>query len=391
MPEELTITGEREIDASLRDVLEVIRQQAEANHDAGTVLEPTRKAMQESGLLMCNTPKDYGGWGFGVVNKRPLEYWLIVRAVARADTSLGQNFSVHSNQIESLNALGNSAQKKWIFGEVSMGSLLGAWASERDAGGCAITRADDGGYVINGGKGFCTNAGLGNLSLLYSPPAEAKDDLSQLLILPVDMRDNGVLIDREWWDQSMAMRATSSHRVRFKDVRVAKDLLIGAPGAWPRGGHNIRALCGFASNFLGTIEALFEAARGAITKRGRMEDPSVVQRIAEVQKSIVTLDALQRRTADAYIADVPEARQLSTLFRWAAGEELVRAIAHTTNLYGSMTMFKHNGVGQRILDATMLVRHESNDRHADVIGRAALNPAFDFKLRGIEWRDPHST
>lgn len=363
----------------------VLREEALANHHAGTVLPRTLEALRKSGILTCNVPESAGGWGLGVANDRAEEYWRVIRSVAFADTSLSQVFQVHSNATDLIHAIAGEELQQRVFGYIRDGAILGAWGSERPDAPGSLLVPSEGAFRFTGTKAYATNATIADYALVVAPLDGAGDMYASAQSFLVRASDPGVTVVEEWWEPALGMRATLSHMVKFENCFVPKEDLIGRPGEYLTGNYQIRSLCAFASNFLGTIEAMFDEVRQAMVKRKRTEEPSVIRRMALLRQSIGVLDGLMERSGRAYREKNPDMRLLSNLYRWTAGEALVQAIDHATALYGSTTMFRENLLAKMILDALMYVRHESNDRLMDTVGRGALNLEADYNFSGFKW------
>jgi len=377
---------EEEVEDRLRVVLQVLREQAWANHVAGELLPTTAQAIRDSGLLCANVPTEADGWGLGVANGRPEAYWEVVRQVARADTSVGQVFQVHSNSLDVINAVGTPDQKSYVYDIVRNGGFIGAWGSERPDSRTTTLKDQGDHYTVSGDKAFATNAGIAALGLLFGAPEDSTDPYNDVLMLIIDATDERVQVVPEWWEPSLAMRATASHKVRFDGLVIPKSMVLGDPGVYLRDHYQIRSLCAFASNFLGTIEGMTELAAEAIAKRGGHEVvPNGVRRMAELRRSAAVLEALLERTGRAIRAGSHDSLELANLYRWVAGEELVRAVDHATALGGSMTMFEGNALAKIVVDVLMYVRHENNDRLAETVGKSALEQDVDYNFSGAQW------
>jgi hypothetical protein len=129
------------------------------------------------------------------------EEWALVRAVARADGSVGRLFEGHLNAVERLAADGISAQDH----------RLGVWGANPAPGeGEPATIREDG--AITGTKVFCSGAGGLDRALVTAGTAFVYVDLT---------RD--VEVDRTWY-RAGGMRASESHRVHFHGAEVLATL-----------------------------------------------------------------------------------------------------------------------------------------------------------------------
>ena len=88
-------TSTSEVTKIVGHITSVIAREAEINHAAATLSLATLEVLCSSVILSAKVPAEHGGWGLGVHNGRPLEYWQIIRRIAQADTSIGQSCQVH--------------------------------------------------------------------------------------------------------------------------------------------------------------------------------------------------------------------------------------------------------------------------------------------------------
>ena len=124
------------------------------------------KQMADMGFFGILIPEEYGGLGLGV-----FEYCLVAEELSRAWMSVG-------GLLARGNGMGGGfspEQEARLLPKVATGEYLGAFAlSEAEAGSdvanirCKATRADDGGWVINGTKMWCTFADQADYLILFA-------------------------------------------------------------------------------------------------------------------------------------------------------------------------------------------------------------------------------
>ncbi|MCF2573653.1 acyl-CoA dehydrogenase family protein [Brevibacterium sp. UCMA 11754] len=124
------------------------------------------KQMADMGFFGILIPEEYGGLGLGV-----FEYCLVAEELSRAWMSVG-------GLLARGNGMGGNfspEQEARMLPKVATGEYLGAYSlSEAEAGSdvanirCKATRADDGGWVINGTKMWCTFADQANYLILFA-------------------------------------------------------------------------------------------------------------------------------------------------------------------------------------------------------------------------------
>lgn len=127
-----------------------------------------------------------------------------VRAVSRADGSVGRIFDGHVNAQERL-------------GTTAFDGLLGVWGADPAPGEGEPARVD--GDAMHGVKTFCSGAGGLDRALVL-----VRGDL-----VHVDLSER-VAVDEDWY-RSSGLRASASHRVVFDGARVLG--VVGPIGALP--------------------------------------------------------------------------------------------------------------------------------------------------------------
>ncbi|TSI16995.1 acyl-CoA dehydrogenase family protein [Brevibacterium aurantiacum] len=122
--------------------------------------------MADMGFFGILIPEEYGGLGLGV-----FEYCLVAEELSRAWMSVG-------GLLARGNGMGGGfspEQEARLLPKVATGEYLGAFAlSEAEAGSdvanirCKASRAEDGGWVINGTKMWCTFADQADYVILFA-------------------------------------------------------------------------------------------------------------------------------------------------------------------------------------------------------------------------------
>jgi alkylation response protein AidB-like acyl-CoA dehydrogenase len=165
----------------------------------------------------------------GLVRPPAAEELSLVRAVARADGSIGRIFDGHLNAVERLIVQAPESLAVRELGAVcGEGLRAGVWGGDPvpGEGPPAALVESAGGEVLRGVKTFCSGAGgLDRALVLARSPAGAGPPVS----VWIDVSDRrSVEIDESWY-RAHGLRASVSHRVVFHDAPVLARL--GAPGA----------------------------------------------------------------------------------------------------------------------------------------------------------------
>lgn len=205
--------------------------------------------LRRSGLLAWNA----------VEGRRPPagEELSLVRAVSRADGSVGRIFDGHLNGVERLLVQAPVALQSAELPLIRAGQLtVGVWGGEPRPGEgqpATIEKFDDR-EVLSGVKTFCSGAGGLDraLVLAHDPPGEKPSAVW------VDVTDpRAVRVDESWY-RSSGLRASASHRVIFDRAPILAR--FGAPGALTEQPWFGRDALRTAAMWVGMVDAAFGAA-----------------------------------------------------------------------------------------------------------------------------------
>ncbi|MCZ1004083.1 acyl-CoA dehydrogenase family protein [Streptomyces mirabilis] len=180
-----------------------------------------------SGLLALPYPVEYGGGG------QPYEVYLqVVEEIAARWASVAVGMSVHALSCFPLATHGTDAQRERLLPQLLAGDLLGAYClSETHAGSdpAAMTsraRRDGDAYVLRGAKAWTTHGGHADF---YTVMARTSDDRARgvsCFLVPADV--SGLQADPP--ERKMGLTGSATATMRFDDVRVPDDRLIGEEG-----------------------------------------------------------------------------------------------------------------------------------------------------------------
>jgi hypothetical protein len=178
------------------------------------------------GLLGLPYPVSAGGGG------QPFEVYLqVLEEIASAWASVAVGVSVHALSCYPLARHGTQEQRRrWLSVMVS-GESLGAYClSEAHAGSdpaamrTSARRTGDG-YLLNGAKAWTTHGGHADFYTVMARTAEGPGGISCFLV-PADAE--GLTFDPP--ERKMGLTGSATSTVRFDDVHVDAERLIGAEG-----------------------------------------------------------------------------------------------------------------------------------------------------------------
>ncbi len=345
--------------------------------------------LHAAGLLSTAVPHKLGGQGIAMSNGDPLTQWRITTAVAKGDLSLGRCYEGHVNAVDMINKHGSEEQQQhYLSGVVNGDMRFVIWGSEpvrkdvsdfnlKIASQTTVERVD-GGWKMNGIKGFATSAGAATHALIMALLPDPERELAeQQHIFIVDLNQPGIIIDKDWW-KVLGMRATVSHMVTLKDVIVPEDGKLMTVKEYLDFNWQARFIPHFTASFLGASEAAFEFAKDYIAERGKGEDPYVQHHAARMRIGIELMHGYLARTGATWMADRPtEAAVMSNICRVIGQEQAEMVVNEAIRACGASALLEKYPLERIFRDLTTYVQHENIDRILGTIGRASLGLEYD--------------
>jgi alkylation response protein AidB-like acyl-CoA dehydrogenase len=279
------------VSAGLDAVLARISEGAARRDAAPTFPEDPFRALSAAGLLALPVPDPVEARGR---RSSFSEEWRVLRAVARADGSVGRIFDGHLNGVERLAALAPEPLRTRELEAIAAGELLlGVWGADPvppGEGSPAQLVETESGPVLEGVKTFCSGStGLDRALVAVRGLGEANGTPGPPLLTYVDLRGGGVEVDRSWYRGS-GMRSSESHRVVFRDARVLATL--GEPGELVREPYFARDAIRTAVSWAGNADLAVDAALGILAAKsaGREPDDIVSLAVGRILAAQATID-----------------------------------------------------------------------------------------------------
>jgi acyl-CoA dehydrogenase len=182
----------------------------------------------EAGLLLTDTPTEYGGAGSDF-----LMSVVMIEEMARGVYS-GPGFRLHSDIVAPyILHFGTEAQKRHWLPRMATGEVITAIAMTEPGTGSDLqnirtTAVKDGdSYVVNGQKTFITNGQLADL-VIVAAKTDAKAGAKGVSLILVEASRKGFTRGRNL--EKLGMKAQDTSELFFEDVRVPVTNLLGAEG-----------------------------------------------------------------------------------------------------------------------------------------------------------------
>ncbi len=198
--------------------------------EGGAVPAELMKRLGEIGIFGLIIGTDYGGLGFTIS-----EYLKVIESMAGADMAMVLVPLAHlSIGMKGILLFGNDQQKKHYLPKAASGEMVFGYAlTEPDTGSDAqhirttATLSEDGThYILNGTKTYITNANYAGAFTVFAQLDPANPGTMGAFI--VEREWEGVSVGKDM--PKMGLKVSSTAMVRFKDVLVPRENILGKEG-----------------------------------------------------------------------------------------------------------------------------------------------------------------
>jgi len=277
-----------------------------------------------------------------------LDELALVRAVSRADGSVGRILDGHLNALERLllsapATLGAAERSGLAAGRL----LLGVWGADPELGEGepAALRGGPGGMRLHGAKTFCSGAGGVQRALVV-----ARDAAGARRLVYVDLA-SGVSIDRDWY-RAEGLRASESHRVVFRGARVLA--VVGGDGEIMREPWFSRDAIRTSATWAGIADSIIAAATDRL-RRGGAAGQLAALAVGRMRVAAATIDRWLEYAGRRADQGLPLA-DTAIEARWAIAAACREIIADAASACGSRPLATGGALsrGRRDLDLFLL-------------------------------------
>ncbi|TGN99562.1 acyl-CoA dehydrogenase [Burkholderia sp. USMB20] len=295
-------TDARALDAdALARAIDALRATAAERDRAGGHAADEKQRLADAGLLTLAVPREFGG--------QEAEWPAIydtIRRIARVDSALAHLVGFQILQVVSVDVWGSAAQReRYLRGTVEHRWWWGNAVNPLDTR-LVATATPDGGYRLDGVKGFCSGTrGSQRMTVSAHDPETGRAVFG---VVPTD-RD-GITVNEDW--DPIGQRQTDSGSVRFDGVTLAPDEVLHRSETPPTPRATLRTLVSqlvLTNLFVGLAEGALAEARDYVLEHGRpwinagvaqaSDDPYTLQRFGDMRVQAVAAAALADRAAVA--------------------------------------------------------------------------------------------
>ena len=302
--------------------------------------------LKASGLYAAGVPRELGGDGLELA-----ELCEMIRTIARACSSTGLAFSMHTHQV-GLNAWRLKHQKAPVsplLEKVARDKALivstggGDWL---DSSGQAVKA--EGGYRVNARKPFASGSPVGDI---LSTSVVCGDEV---LHIGIPVKTPGIRIEPTW--RTMGMRSTASNDVVMENVLVPDGAVAAKrpKGKWHPLFHAISliSLPIIYAVYLGVAEAARERALALVRKR--RHDEHLLQAVGEMENQLESARVAHAGWV-AYSASQTQAGPATTgrsmTYKTLVARGVLGTVDAAMEVAGGAAFFRANGLERLFRDA----------------------------------------
>ena len=269
------------------------------------------KRMGELGFLAGPIEPEYGGSGMDYVG-----YALLCEELGRVDSSVRGFLTVHTSLVSlCIRDWGTEEQKRHYLPRLATGEWIGCYAlTEPNAGSDAasmetMAREEGDSYVLNGEKIWITNGTSAHVAIVFA--SRDRSARHKGICAFVVETDTPGFQRKPMAGKELGHRASEHAHITFKECRVPKSALLGAPGDGFKVAMSAldRGRLGVAAGAVGVAQACLDACVAFARERRQFG-----QRIADFQMIQATLADMA--------ADVEAARLLVYRAAWVKDQGL---------------------------------------------------------------------
>lgn len=361
--------------------------------DVGAVAERERRVpienlrkLHELGLWNAAASTALGGLDGALNGKKHGLFLDLLRTICSGDSPTGHCFQLHNHAVWQIETIGTPEQIEEILKpRLDSFSVFAAVGSEPGRVNMyeMNTRAVKvaGGWIVNGVKNFVTNGTIADI-IITSVAIEGADGyFNNLQMMMIEPTMPGVSFDDSWY-QPHGMRTALSPIMTLEDVFVPDLHVLGQPGDFARQRWQGRFHLGFAANYLGSMEGIFDWFVSYMQNRNKTDNTLVQLRVGEIALAIESAAALFEKAVENWrLRPVVEAELLAMSAKSNAAQTAFKVMQTIMYSAGATAQFDEHPLGRSVRNLETHVVHAGHDRTAQIIGQSKLGTSFDSTLQ----------
>ena len=186
------------------------------------------KKLTQAGLMGIHLDEKYGGGGGDAVTSI-----IVIHELAKGSASVALFLDANWLACDLILYHGSEAQKDKYLPQAAQGKIFAFGLTESSAGSDAAgikstcTPAEDGGWILNGGKAWITNSGVADyyIILAMTDPELGTKGISAFLM---DKDVEGLIVGK--FEEKMGCRGSATCELSFNNIKLPKEALLGVRG-----------------------------------------------------------------------------------------------------------------------------------------------------------------
>ncbi|REG52054.1 alkylation response protein AidB-like acyl-CoA dehydrogenase [Paraburkholderia sp. BL6669N2] len=361
----------------LTGLLDALRATAAQRDIDGGHAAREKQWIADAGLLTLAVPREFGGLG-----ARWPDIYETIRKIAQVDSALGHLLGFTCLQVVSVNVWGNPEQRARYLSDTVEGRWWWGNAVNPLDTRLVASATDDGGYLLDGQKGFCSGTrGSQMMTVSAHDPLTGKPVFG---VVPTTRE--GITVHEDW--NPIGQRQTDSGSVSFTRVKVEPDEVMVRPDTPHASLRTLISQQLLTNLFVGIAQGALDEARAYVTQNGKpwiysgvdkaTDDPYLIQRFGEMRLQAVSAEALATRAAwlleDAW--QQGPALSAETRAQVALATSEAKIVAHRAALDVSEKLF--DACGARATHAPLAL-----DRFWRNARVHTLHDPLDYRVRDV--------
>jgi alkylation response protein AidB-like acyl-CoA dehydrogenase len=250
----------------LRDIealLPMLQQNAVHLDEAAVFPREEFAILRDQGLLTASITQARGGAGFGYGKPGALALLRLFVLLGRASLPVARLYEAHVNALQLIERYGAACLADEAARDAAAGHLFALWVT--DPRTPLVLAPRGAGFVLEGGKSFCSGAGVATRALITAATESGTRMLVVSLepgarVLPSPVKLGG-------------MRAAITGSVDFSGIEVMAGALLGGEGDYLREPVFSAGAWRGSASALGGLSALLDLHRDDLRLRQRDTDP----------------------------------------------------------------------------------------------------------------------
>lgn len=349
----------------------------------------TIRRLGEAGLCGLYVPERYGGQGLSQTG-----YARVFEALARVDATLSIVLGVHQSiGFKGIAMFGTDEQKDRFLPDLAAGRKLAGFAlTEPNAGSDAWNLSSravvqaDGSWLLNGEKRYIGNGSVGDVFTTFARCEVDGKDRHVALIVERGMK--GLEVGERY--DTMGLRANDLRQLRFNDVRVPAENVLGEPGEGFALAMDVlnNGRIGLGTGSVGATKLLLDDAIDHVTERRQFGAPLadlelVQEKVGWMVSYLFGLESTCYLTCGLIDAGVPDYSVESALCKVSGTEFLWYAANRVLQLKGGQGYMRTEPDEKVLRDIRIFPIFEgANDVLRSFVALSSLKPLGE-KLSGL--------